>query len=282
MMPPRLNEFCTTIFETYDIEDPSTFWACRPHFTRLLSSDFLAELLRIQLGHCLSGSGEIIRAANGSTARIELPHGAQLDVLLIQPDIVDSKLIGYTSHVMMGFASGFDDTRFEIERYKHVAPYRNDVFDRQAALVRQPDQVLRSMEVAEVSAGWEIVRFRSVNRAIPVVLLQSKPLLEFSWQYDSETLLPVQAICPGSAAYRLFYSTKLLAEVRGERNIETLLRISRHTSHFVRWSAMQALFALDLEVGRKRLATAVDDPHPRIRDAAHHALLRLDRIERAS
>jgi hypothetical protein len=248
-----------------------------------LRSDFLAELLRIQLGYCLSGRGEIVRAANGSTARIVLPNGAQVDIVLVEPGGgAEATLTGYPSHAMMGFASALDDTQLALERYKHVEPYRNDVFDRGAALVRQPDQVLRSLEVAEVSAGWEVVRFRAIHRAIPLVLLQSKPVLEFAWQYDAETLLPIQAICPGSAAYRLFYSTKLLAEVRGERNVETLLRISRHTSHFVRWSALQALFALDLEAGRERLATAVDDPHPRIRETARQALRRLARVERPS
>jgi hypothetical protein len=282
MIPSQLDEFSRAICQTYNVEDPSTFWTCRPHFTRLLGSGFLADLLSIQLGYCLSGQGEIVQAGSGSSARIVLPNGAQLDILLVDPTVLDDKLFSYPSHGMMGFASGGDDARLVLERYRHVEPYRNDAFDRQAALVRQPDQVLHAMELTEVSAGWEAFRIRSVTRPIPLVLLQSKPALEFAWQYDPGTLLPLQAICPGSSAYRLFYSTKLLGAVTGQRNVEALLRISRHKSHFVRWAALQALFAIDLDVGRERLATAVDDPHPRVREAAQHALTHLARIARAS
>jgi len=282
MISSQLDEFSRAICQTYNVEDPSTFWTCRPHFTRLLASGFLADLLSTQLGYCVSGQGEIVQAGSGSSARIVLPSGAQLDILLVDPTVLDDKLFSYPSHGMMGFAAGADHAELVLERYRHVEPYRNDVFDRQAALVRQPDQVLRAMELAEVRAGWEAFRIRSVTRPIPLVLLQSKPALEFAWQYDPGTLLPLQAICPGSSAYRLFYATKLLGEVSGPRNTEALLRISRHKSHFVRWAALQALFAVDLDAARERLAGAVDDPHPRVREAAQSALTRLARVKRAS
>ncbi|KYF48009.1 hypothetical protein BE04_47885 [Sorangium cellulosum] len=275
MITAQLSSFSAAISETYNIEEPSTFWTCRPHFERLLGSGFLADLLSTQLGYCLSGQGEVIQAATGSSARVMLPSGVQIDILLLDPTVDDDKLLSYPSHVLMGFASASDDARLVLERYRHVEPYRNDVFDGRAMLEKQPDQVLRPMDVSEVSAGWEVFRLRSVDRPIPLVLLQSKPFLDFAWQYDPGTLMPMQAICPNSSAYRLFYTTKLLGEVTGRGNIESLLRISEYKSHFVRWSALQALFAVDAEAGRARLAGAVDDPHPRIRGAAKKALARL-------
>lgn len=282
MMPARLSDFCDEISKTYRTEDPTTFWTCRDPFARLLGSGFLTELLEMQLGYCLSGRGEIVKAANGTSARIALPGEAHLDILLVDPGSLYSSLIGYTSHAMLGYAPELGDVGLVVERYHHAGAYRNDVLDRGAKLTRQPDQLLRGGQVVTVEAGREVFRFGGVARAIPLVVLQSKPCLDFSWQYDAATLAPVQSICPASTAYRLYYSTKLLAEVPGARNAETLLRISHHPSHFVRWAALQALFAVDADAGYARLAAATDDPHPRIRDAAARALQQLERGRRAS
>jgi HEAT repeat protein len=114
-----------------------------------------------------------------------------------------------------------------------------------------------------------------VGSPIVLVILQSSPFLDFSWQYDPSTLRPFQAVSPNVNAYRLYYATKLLAEVHAEGSAESLLRISEHKAHFVRWAAMQALFRLDHGRAAERLTAALDDAHPSIRNASRKALDRL-------
>jgi hypothetical protein len=291
MMSPHLEVFSHAIDKLYRAEDAGTFWSCRPAFTDLLASPFLAEVVRDQLRCCLTGQGELLKAGSGMSARVELPSGVHLDFLLLDPAALDVQLFSYPWHSMMGMVGGVPrgddgprrgDTELIVERYRHVPPYRNDLFDPHAALAPLPDVSLTPGRVLDVEAGWDAFRIRAVSRAVPLVLLHSKAVLEFAWQYDAVTLEPRQAICPRSSAYRLFYATKLLGEVPAAGSAEALLRISGHPSHFVRWAALQALFSVDPAAAQRRLLEATDDPHPRVRQAAQLAAAQLAASRRAS
>jgi HEAT repeat protein len=49
--------------------------------------------------------------------------------------------------------------------------------------------------------------------------------------------------------------------------------IKNHPDHFVRWGALRAVVAIDLEEGTQALAmAAVEDPHRHVREAAAAAL----------
>lgn len=76
-------------------ERPSTFWSCRAPFQALLGGRSLEELARAQFEYCLSGTGELVQAATGSSARVALPCGGQLDILLLDPAVEIDKLLSY-------------------------------------------------------------------------------------------------------------------------------------------------------------------------------------------
>jgi len=275
MLPAQLAAFVEAASATLDPLDGESFWSCREAFRGLLASGFLSELLSVQLEYCLCGDGELIQAGTGWSGRVALPNGMQLDILLVEPGSAPDELIGYPSHVLMGFSASVSGAALTLGRYRHGASYRNDLFDQEEVPLREPDQILRMNDVADVAAGRELFRFLSADAPITVVMLQSKPLLQFAWQYDVDSLRPARAICPDPATFRLFYMTRLLKEIPAPGNIESLLRISHHRSHFLRWSALQALFANDQATALARLEEAADDPHPRIFTAARNALGRL-------
>lgn len=272
MPAPRLDAFLDAAAKVLDPADPESFWSCREPFRALLTSGFLAELLQRQLGFCLSGTGELIQAGTGFSGRLALAGGMQLDILLVEPGHAPDELIGYPSHVLIGVVGRTAHARLTLARYRHGASYRNEQFDAETALAREPDELLGAGDVAGVRAGREVFRLVAAAAPCAVILLQSKPFLQYAWQYDPDTGKPRQAICPDSATFRLFYTTRLLKEIQGPGNVAALLHISHHRSHFVRWSALQALFANDRSAALERLEEALDDPHPRVRDAARRAL----------
>lgn len=56
--------------------------------------------------------------------------------------------------------------------------------------------------------------------------------------------------------------------------IETLRRLSAHPFHLIRWTAIQAISAIDFEAAKPLLLDAVHDPHPDISNAAKRIVQR--------
>ena len=80
---------------------------------------------------------------------------------------------------------------------------------------------------------------------------------------------------PHLHAYRLFYAAKLLGQIPRQRSVGSLLTLSDHSAHFVRWTALQSLFKVDFETAVERLQRATADQHPSVGRAARQALQEL-------
>lgn len=273
---PELEEFLAAIAPTAE-RDWQAFSALAPAFARLVASPFLETLLHAQVDHCVHGGGELVQAATGNSARLPLPNGMQIDLLLIDRDEQRDELIGYPADALIAMRAADPNARLTLARYRHGPGYRNHVFDVAERLEPVGEEVLGPGDVARVRAGSEVFRLAGASAPLVFVILQSRPRFTFAWQYDPRTLAPEVAVCPDSAAYRLFYAARLLRDVDGPGRSAALDRIARHPVHFVRWAAIQALCATDPARGLEKLDAAQADPHPRIAAAARAALARLDR-----
>jgi len=105
-----------------------------------------------------------------------------------------------------------------------------------------------------------------------IFLLLSGPVLhEVCWEYDAVSLYPIRATASRVSSTRAQFALSILAEMRGEtspNSIRIIESLTAHPAHFVRWSAVNALYSAVDDYDTGFLKRFLDDPHPHIRRAA--------------
>jgi HEAT repeat protein len=92
------------------------------------------------------------------------------------------------------------------------------------------------------------------------------------WEYSTRTLEPEKIIAADPSSSRLQYAARLLSAMSCVEAIPNLFGLMEHPDHFVRWTAVQSILALDLQKGLEALALAEKDKHSHLRNAAAKAL----------
>src|SRR5258706_6634102 len=152
---------------------------------------------------------------------------------------------------------------------------RNEVFDPSAALLPNGDLALGPGDIATFVASRDVIGARHCDAPTLTVLFGSEVQQSVRWQFDPATLLPLRAIAAETAPSRLQYTAQLFTHLGGESTLPGLRRMLEHREHFVRWTALQSIMAIDPIEGAARVREAVLDPHPHIRNAATRALVKL-------
>lgn len=272
--PPSLRVFGEAAAAAWRPAQPRSFWDCEAAFASLVASDFLSELLHCQLDAYLEyDASPDIQCGTSGYAQLDLPGGLQLDVVHLDEGHSDDILQSHPCDMLMGFRSDEPGVFVDIERYEYPGDYRNEVFDPQTPLVSAGVTRLESGCVQRIEAGKTAFRISDVGAGVMLLLLKSPARMDFSWSYDRETLRSVAGVVPYLPAYRLFFATKLLGQIPRRRSLDNLEALSRHTAHFVRWTAIQSMFSIDFDAAVARLELAAEtDGHPSIRKAARSAL----------
>lgn len=280
-MTPRpiseaLTDFGERLRPCWDWHVPDSFWACEAPLGALIQSDFLAELLESQLTAYLEFDAlPVIQCGSSSYAQLGLPNGLQLDILYLEEGRSDRDLQSQPYNILLGFKSLDDRSFVEIELFEYPGQYRNEIYDPHTRLIPLGKTKLRGSSIQRVIAGRNAFRIAAVRGPVLLVLLKSPPAMDFSWTYDRESLTATVGMVPQMQAYRLYYAAKLLGQITRKKSIASLLALSHHSAHFVRWAALQSLFKVDFEAAVKRLKSATEDEHPSVSRAARQASERL-------
>ena len=248
-----LRSFEECVASLYFRDRPETFWQCRPCFDQLLRSNFLAELVSNQLNDCAVNKGYTFRpkmsmdqggktffvlSLQDSSGHIPISNGLRIDIMLLDSAFEKSQPENSLGHMMLGYHSAQPGTSLTLELFRLPAGHDNRIFDRTAPLRWQRDCCLKSMDILEIDAGEALCRISKVSGSAVVVILRSSQFFDFSWRYDEESLLPVQAISNDNSADRLYFATKLLGNLAAPGSLSSLRKIANHHSHHVRWSAI--------------------------------------------
>lgn len=119
-----------------------------------------------------------------------------------------------------------------------------------------------------------------VQMKVPVLTLTLYPKVysPLIWCFDRDTLTSVMAMGSHDSPVRRQAGAELLRYIHQAESIsvheslQTLARLATDEAHFVRWSAIQALCAIDLDFARPYLLKAEVDPHPGVAAAARRAV----------
>ncbi len=147
----------------------------------------------------------------------------------------------------------------------------SDVFDPSVKLSEGEDTEL------PVGSMFRINRRFHIDVVLPgcctyVAKLSNRPRSSIRWAFSRTTLHALQPIAAFAEDANLVSFIRTLTAMRHVEAVPTLTTLTGHSSHFVRWSALQALLRLSPETARADLHRAASDPHPHIQAASKRAI----------
>src|SRR2546429_8706694 len=81
---------------------------------------------------------------------------------------------------------------------------------------------------------------------------------------------------------RLQSAARLRAEVGGQSSLPGLRKLLEHKDHFVRWTALRSIMAIDTGEGAALVREALNDSHPHVRNAAARSLAKIAELAAAA
>jgi hypothetical protein len=270
---PALYAFISAVDETLASGEEDAFWRCESFFRALCQSGFERDLINYELRRMAEGGAYSTLGGSGLKLMITSRPRYSLLLILSNPsDVADSAYSTMPEHRMLAVLG---PAALELRLFKQPPGVRNEVFDPSAALLPNGDLALGSGDIATFVAGRDVIGARRCDAPTLTVLFGSDIRQSVRWEYDPATLLPLRAIAAETAPSRLQYTAQLFTHMGGESTLPGLRRMLDHREHFVRWTALQSIMAIDPIEGAARVHEAVLDPHPHIRNAAARALVKL-------
>lgn len=167
----------------------------------------------------------------------------------------------------------------------HLVPTSRvtDVFDATLGLTRSPMQLWPAGSSILLESGRHVAEFGIVTETL-VLRLVRKQLASVVWVYESISLQAMFSVAADLQASRMRTAITLLQQLSARLGADAdtltnLQQLSNHPLHYVRWAAIQTLFALDRTLGTQALALALHDAHPHVRNAAQRSWERLHALE---
>jgi hypothetical protein len=268
-------QFVEEVRSIYDPSVPATFWNCRSSFAHLLKSEFLVDFVCAQVQRSLICDLPVLKPRHDTFGRLQLSNGLKIDILSVNPPFEEPGLQCAVENTMISFRALCAEASVSLDIFDLPPDHYNDVYDRSASLRFLERRVLSSTDLVEIDVRRQLYRLSRCTGPGAVIFLRSADALEFAWNFDDESLCQSHGISVDLVADRLCFAAQLLGEMGSKTSLESLEKMLLHASHRVRWAAIQALFAIDFDVGLRRLAIASNDQHPAVRQAATAALRRL-------
>ena len=158
-----------------------------------------------------------------------------------------------------------------VDRYKPSHDIDNDVFDPQVTLLLPKREVYVPGSVCAIDTTKGIFDFL-VESPTFVMILSGRVRRAIQWIFSRHTLQAVHAILSSDNDAHIAAMISALAAMRSNTSIATLYALTTHSSHFIRWSALQALARLNPEAAKASLQRATKDKHPHVRSASEKAI----------
>lgn len=239
-----------------------------PAIKAFLDSQFLRKFFKFELCR-LSEELNYGRLANETTIDIVTfpEYTLQLGRLrkLTQVDLDGSEVSSYATDIIY-YNLGPCSIPFEL----HRAPpeQRNDVFDRRCIPIFANRSLLRPGDLITLSAGIDILKFLPFEQDVFQVAVVSRKEKSLEWHYDYNTLNPLYCSAGRTISSTMQHAITVLVKMGSVRAAPEIALAYNSADHFVRWSAVRAVLALDDHLGRELLERAKSDAHPHVRSAA--------------
>ncbi|MGX1929567.1 hypothetical protein [Flagellimonas sp. 2504JD4-2] len=108
-----------------------------------------------------------------------------------------------------------------------------------------------------------------------LVVMKKKNINDFVWEYiiDKNSIIPNKLILTNRDSARLIVMSKILGNSGNTLFKSSLINLTKHRVHSVRWEAVKNLIKLDYDEGISVLKhMKCNDPHPEINEAAQTSL----------
>jgi hypothetical protein len=270
---PALQEFAEAI-APFTALDAEAFWHCELAFSRLVATSFLTdsvtwelERLRSDPDHTPPGASEfdfeiLIMNSTALTAHVHVPDRSESSGLLYGP--CDHTLVINQGPGVLC-----------VEQWEQPNPGPADIINRDHVLEPRATVQLQPGHLYRARAHRDVHRLSARDRPALAVALTRGQVTALRWGYDEATLRPVQIQGARSGPARLEYAFTLLAAMAHVEAAPVIASLIEHPDHYVRWSAVRRVMALDPSLGMHLVQRSRADPHPHVRRAAERALSRL-------
>jgi hypothetical protein len=167
----------------------------------------------------------------------------------------------------------------QLVRYGFPAGAKCEVFERGAKLLIGEAEQVEQGESRLLLADRDVPDYRVTH---PVLMLQLHPKVfaPLIWMFDRDSGTAEMASASSEKPVRYQAIAGILQHILrdpalpAEASLQTLSKLFRHDLHFVRWSALQSMCAIDFEFAKAYLLEACRDPHPAVVEAANRAASR--------
>jgi len=255
---------------------PATFLNYFEAFERLFKSSFVPSFLAEEVA-------QIARADNydhlGADSEIEIFRSIHFRISLAKIKAASAQGGRHgevVCHASDYICANLGPPPLEFDIFEMPAEHRYDVFDRSV----RPNFVRRYCqqrgEALRVEAGRQILRMvKPAADAYQVYAVSLHSRYPVIWHFDADNLEPRYAAAANLMSSRVQTAIGILGQMADQSALPTLIAAAESGDHFVRWSTISAVTAIDQQVGLALLRRALEDPHPHVRSAANRALLKL-------
>lgn len=159
-----------------------------------------------------------------------------------------------------------------VNHHELPASINNEIYDPAIKLSPPRRETYLPGEVLKIDCERETVDLLVSVPAALVVKFTMSPSQSLQWAFARDDLSAIQAIAGNSVDSELVSLAQTLGAMSSVSSIATLLELTAHKRHFVRWAALQALAKIDPDRMPSLLRIATVDAHPHIRSAAFRAI----------
>jgi len=247
---------------------PKNFHDYIPHFKKLIKSRFVADFLTIEA-----------QKINETRDYDMLDQDIGMQILNTPEYIINFGKLPKESFVEGNRpeAIGFESTmvscnlgpgNIELEIYEVPKDQHLDIFDRSKIPTLKRKIVQKVGDFLTINAGKEVVKVIGVDQDAFQIYMVSTEVQELVWHYHEKTLEPIYSTVGSPQISRLQCVMMMLANLGSQKAVFTLKKLISAKEHFLRWSAIKTILALNPTEGYPLLVDATNDPHPHVQKAA--------------
>ena len=265
-----LKKFSEIADEELQSTKRSAYFAIEEYFDELVfKTPFVTETLNAMLSKVLRNTAlEPPRCSDGT---VTLAHGQHWQLTYGAPQASGSFLYSYPSHAIVAVVG---PEPLVIRRYSATGSIDTDVFDPDISLNLREEQEFHRGALLTVDARTDVDEIMETSSA-RVVTLTGAPRGAIRWAFCRKTFRAVQPIAAIPDDANIVTYVRVLAAMNAVAALPTLTALTAHESHFVRWTALQALVHLDPDMAAAELHRAAKDPHPHVQHASEKVIARL-------
>ncbi|MBL6749886.1 MAG: HEAT repeat domain-containing protein [Nevskia sp.] len=261
----HVSVFAAEVERLFDPRRPETFWDCKPAFSALVQTGFVAELFNDELRAQIADPTHL-PDCRFNQLTLRNGNGYSLSVTLLErPRRYIHTLPAYAMYAPIGG----DELRYE--QYRLPANYRNEIFDPSLRIERDGAATVVPGDVLCLRSDRYVYDFL-IDQPLLVVKFTSGVLQTLEWLFNKDSLHAWQANDSELSATQMRVAAYVMGRLAHQYSLEPLSMLTGHPHHAVRWAAIQNLGRLSRTAAMAKLELAKDDPHPHVRNAAARTL----------